>query len=474
MFDDEDDWDDNDDNISNLLEKFSLLKNGTYSAYLFSQDDFDAIIDFLSVEGKYKDALEAVEYALDIYPNTVELILKKVELLMDCNREKEAIKIVRFAKSLEPKNLEIVSLEIELLCALDQEDEATYMLQKMIQREEDRFLKTFFLQELVTVNVLQEKYKEAYLNLVKVLKEDDQNEEALHRIAFIARKSGKAKESIMLHQILSDKYPLNDLIWYNLADAYQQTDQLDEAEIAYDTVLGLDPKNESAYLGLTECYMLQKKYELAIKHIEEYNSYGLPDYFLNQTLAKCYIESKQYKKARQVYEQMPIQFEFVLEEQIYLAIAETYILEKDYIHALDYLEKAIKINNTNEETNRLLGLCYTELELWADAEKSMENAIVINEKNSSNYEDIICMFLYSENLPKALQYLDLSEELNIKSSKLNYLKVVTYILSGSHQAAEQALVDALDFSLDYSEILSSLIPEFEKYTRYTDIISMYK
>ncbi len=475
MFDDEEnDWDDSLDDIADILDRYQQLKDGTYSAYLFTQEDFEMLSDYLSSEGRNRDALEAIDLALDIYPNNLELLLRKVDILMDCNRDKEALKVIKYAKQLDPKNIDLISLEVEVLCTLDKEDEAKNLLIKLLEKENTTFYKIYLLQELISVHSLLEEFDLSYLRLLEVLKLDETNEEALHRMTFIINKTSRQKQFISYLNAQTEKYPLNELLWYNLAIAHQKDKNYSSAEIAYDTVLGLDPRNESAYLGLTECYMLQNKYTHAIKHIEEYYQNNQPDYFLHQILARCYEHTKQYHKAREVYKMMAAHFEYVLEEQIQLAIGETYIAESLWLQARNTLQEIPKTDPQNERVFHLLGLTSAKLEDWESAASYLEKAIIINEKNVTYVEDLLEVHLLSEEYELALATYHYALDIEIVSAKLKYLGTAAFIKMNLLEEAELALIDALEFSVDYLEILEEYCPENMASKRFVDIILEYK
>ncbi len=472
--DDENDWDDNLEDLTYLLDRYQKHKNGHYSAYLFSQDDFELLTDYLATEGRFKEARDVIDLSLEIYPNTIELFIKKVDILVDCNREKEALRVLKFAKSKDPLNVDLISLEVEILCNLDKEGEAKILLKRLLQKADNDFFKIFILQELISVHSILEEYDESYNCLLQVLKIDETNEEALHRMTFIINKTHREKEFISYLLVMSEKYPLNELIWYNLALAHQKDQNYIEAELAYDIVLGLDPRNDSAYFGLTECYMLQKKYQNAILHIEEYYREGTPDYFLHQILAKCYEKTGQYHMARRVYQMMTVHFEYVLEEQIAIAIGESYVAENNWEAAISTLIPLLKHNQDNEKVYHLLGQTYAQLEEWDSAIFHLEKAININEKNVTYLEDLMEVLILSDQIDVALGILDFAEDISLQSAKLNYLRVTTLIMAGEQQKAEIELIHALEFSLDYLEIVSEYIPAFLKSDRYLDLISQYK
>ncbi len=475
MYDDDDnEWDDDLEDISYLLDRYRQLKDGEYSAYLFSQEDFEILTDYLSDDGRYREARDVIDRALDIYPNTIELLIKKVDLLMDCNRDKEALRVIKYAKSIDPRSMDLVSLEVEVLCTLDKEGEAKNLLQKMLEKEEDTFFKIFLLQELISVHSLLEEYDQSYLRLLEVLKIDETNEEALHRMTFIINKTQRQTEFISYLEEMREKYPLNELIWYNLALAHQKNKDYRQAEIAYDTVLGLDPRNDSAYLGLTECYMLQKKYSRTIKHIEEYYKNSAPDYFLHQILSQCYEKTGQYHKARKIYNMMAVHFEYVLEDQIAIAISESYIAEKNWESAISTLLPILQHNQQNEKIYHLLGQSFAHLEEWESSIYHLEKAIDINEKNVTYIEDLIEVLLLSDRIYEAIDVINFAIDIPLQSAKLNYLTVAAEVLNGSLLEAEQSLIDALEFSFDYVEILSEYVPTFTQSSRYLDIISQYK
>ncbi len=471
MFDD-DEWDDELEDITTLLARFDQLKEGELSPYLFSFDDFEQIIDFYLDESSYKKALETVDYAMSIYPNSLELYIHKTDVLMACDKNKEALQAVRAAKKIDEKNLELVSLEVEVLCALNKEEEAIYLLEKRIEAEEQDFTKIFLQQELVTIFVLKEDFKKAFHILNDILNMDNNNEEALHRYPYIAYRADKAKDSIEMHIKFLENKPLDELLWYNLADAYLKDGQLSKAQESFDVVIGLDTKNDAAFMGLTETYIKQKKYDAAIATIEEYTRLGEMDYFMLSTLARCYEYKKNFAKAREIYRSLSVHFDFVRDKIVLVQIAQTYIMEEAYTHAISTLKEAESYDKADSEISYLLAKAYAAQENYPDAVAYIDKAIRQSDGHTI-YEDAKLAILYAADAFEEVLYFCAEILAERSSPSAYYYKVAANIQIGSLQEAELALHDALTEHPKQNKLVYDMVENFETYYHLNSIISSY-
>ncbi len=469
----DDEWDDELEDISTLLARFDLLREGQLSPYLFSFDDFEQIIEFYMDEGSYKKALETADYAMEIFPNSIDLFIHKTDILMACDRMKEALRVVRSAKKIDDRNMEVISLEVEVLCALDKEAEAIYMLENRIDSESEEYIRVFLQQELVTIFVLQEAYDKAFVVLLEIIRKDNTNEEALHRIPYIAYRANRAKESIALHRTLLDDNLLDELLWYNLADAYLKDNQLHKAQEAFDVVIGLDSGNDAAYMGLTETYIKLQKYDAAIATIEEYTNRADPDFFMLSTLARCYEYKEEFTQAREIYRSLGVHFDFVREKTVLMQIAQTYMLEEAYEHAIQILKKAQSYDKQDPEVAYLIAKSMAYLERYEEALDYIENALWLSEGHTT-YEDTKLALLYATDSHEEVLYYCAEILAQRSSANAYYYKVAANIKIGKLQEAELALHDALTEHPNGHKILYDLIDNFETYFHLNSIISSYK
>ncbi len=106
------------------------------------------------------------------------------------------------------------------------------------------------------------------------------------KYASLAMKAQDYKAAIDALNFLVDKSPNTPNYWYQLATAYQKTDQLEKAEGAFKKLIELDPQKKEYYLNLGIVYKDRNMYSQARAMYEKASqvgdNWGLPIMYLGQ------------------------------------------------------------------------------------------------------------------------------------------------------------------------------------------------
>ncbi len=73
-----------------LLEQYNNLKTGKSHSFI-EEDSFEKIIDYFDEKDQLGQALEASDYAVEQYPYSSSLLLKKADLLIAGKQYKDAL-----------------------------------------------------------------------------------------------------------------------------------------------------------------------------------------------------------------------------------------------------------------------------------------------------------------------------------------------------------------------------------------------
>ena len=206
------------DSLDELLKLYNNLRNG--SAGFIDEDDFERIIDYYDDKEELSKALEAAGMALDYFPFSSALLLKKADLLLATRKYHQALETLEKAELFDANDINLYILKTDVYLALDKQEKAVALLEDAIQNfggEE----KIELLFELADVYDDYEEFDKVFDCLKVVLEEDPANEEALYKICFWTDFTGRNEESIRLHRQIIEEQPYSELAWFNLAAAYQ-------------------------------------------------------------------------------------------------------------------------------------------------------------------------------------------------------------------------------------------------------------
>src|SRR5215207_5006304 len=85
------------ESIDELLKQYNNLRNGQSSIF-FEEEAFEKIIDYFDDLEDLARALEAAEIAIEYFPYSASLLVKKADLLLADRKYNEALRILEKAE----------------------------------------------------------------------------------------------------------------------------------------------------------------------------------------------------------------------------------------------------------------------------------------------------------------------------------------------------------------------------------------
>lgn len=175
-----------------------------------------------------------------------------------------------------------------------------------------------------------------------------------------------------------------------LAVKYLSEGKFEEAVLAYNEVLKIDPKNLNAYKGLGKVYALQGKYDeaekLYLKGLDVVED--MPQ--LKLCLAGLYVDENKTDKAQEIYN------ELINSDPKYLPAYEglmaLYLSQGKTDEAIGLLSRCIETNKDNERSYSLLAEAYLEAGNKEEALKAVVKSLEINLNQQAAYDLIERIF----------------------------------------------------------------------------------
>ncbi len=353
--------DEREEGLFSLIERYEQSQKENISTY-FDQDAYETIIDYYLDFNRMEDAKRVIDIALEQYPNSTYILLKKAQLLFDMKMPAAALKLLEKAEVYDSSELGIFLLRAEIFAFQGNYKSAIALL-------EDKAL-TVSNPDYIDIQLLMadiyedfEQYNDVFDCMMRCLEKAPEDEEALDRINYAVEITERFEESIALHKRLSDEYPYNELIWYNLSSAYRGVGKIEEAIEALEFVLAINENIDYAYQDLAEMYFSIEKYDKALDILKDFENHFTPDeeiYFLR---GQCYEGKDDIKMARYNYKKAchvnPSYAEAFYKlgeaykhddkwEQSYKAFSKAAELENLYEYRLAEAESAMVINKYEE------------------------------------------------------------------------------------------------------------------------------
>lgn len=458
------------DELRELLKQYQRLKRGGPHSFL-DEEAFDKIIDHFDETEDMPQAIEAVGMAIEQYPYSSALLIRKADLLIATRRYHDALEALNRAEVLDGTDINLFILKTDAYLALDQQDKAVILLENALQHfEGDERIELLF--ELADVYDDYEEFDKIFDCLRLVLEQDPNNQEALYKICFWTDFTGRNEECIKLHQHIIDEYPYNELAWFNLAAAYQGLKLYEKSIDAYKYAIVIDDKFDYAYRNMGDAFIRLRKYKDAIEALEKVIELSRPEDVVYEAIGHCYDKIANYAQARFYYRKAS--HLNAGDSKLFYKIACTYLNEAQWTQAAKQLETALQIHARQPEYNLAMGECKMQLGEYKEAIQSFTTVVSIRPRNISSWKALIrCLFIagfYEEALEQIHAAMGITGN---KPILIFYLSAV-YLALGKTKEGMLQLERAMSTAPRMLKKMIELNPAILQSQAVVDLIARYK
>ncbi len=456
--------------IRELLKQYENLKQGRTHSFI-EEDAFEKIINYFQDKEDLIKAMEAAGMAVDQYPYSSMLLIKKADILLAIRNYKEALAILDQAGLLDSGDINLYILKTDAYLALDQQEKAVVLLQEALALFEGAE-RIELLFELADVYDDYEEFDKVFDCLKMVLQDDPNNEEALYKICFWTDFTGRSEESIRLHQQIIDDFPYNELAWFNLAAAYQGLKLYEKAIDAYQYAVTIDEKFDYAYRNMGDAYIRLRKYKEAIEALERVIELAKPETVIYEAIGHCYDRLHNYAQARFYYRKASHLNQ--AESKLFYKIACTYFNEGQWESCTKQLEHALKIHRLRPDYNLLMGEAKMQLGFFKDAVQFFSNVVRLRPRNAAGWEALIRCLYKAPFLDEALEQVDAALRLtNYKPVFLFYKSSVLFAMGKTKEAILQLEI-AMEKSPKLLKKFMELNPSILQNQQVVDVLARFK
>lgn len=456
--------------LQELLRQYSNFKAGKKFDFI-EEESFQRLIDYFDENDNLSSALEAVNFAIDQFPYSSSLYIRKADILIASQKYYESLALLEKAEVLDSKDINLYILKTDVFLALDFQEKAAALLEEAIVvfDGEDKIELLF---ELADVYDDYEDFEKVFNCLQLILDQDPTNEEALYKICFWADYTGRNEESIKIHQRIIDDYPYCQLAWFNLGAAYQGLKLYEKSIDAYKYAIAIDEKFDYAYRNMGDAYLRLKKYRDAIEALQKVLELSMPEDVIYEAIGHCYEKLKNPAQARFNYRKA-VHLNST-ESRLYYKIASTYMQESYWESAVKNLDNAMSINRTQPEYHFAIAECFIHLERIKDAVIHFTHFIKARPKNVKGWKELIKCLYDSEYYEEALEQIyNAQKNTDDKPLFFYYKSAVLYAMGKSKEALLQ-LQTGIQNAPGFIKHFIAMDPSLLQHSSVADIISNYK
>jgi tetratricopeptide (TPR) repeat protein len=456
--------------MKELLRQYNNFKTGKKFDFI-EEESFEQIIDYFDENDNLPLALEAADFAVEQYPYSSSLFIKKADILIATQRYREALTILEKAEILDSSDINLYILKTDAYLALDDHLKAAALLEEAIFVF-DGVEKTELLFELADVYDDYEEFDKVFNCLKLILENDPTNEEALYKICFWTDYTKRNEESIELHQKIIDEFPYTQLAWFNLGAAYQGLKLYEKSIDAYQYAIAIDDKFDYAYRNLGDAYLRLRKYREAIEVLQKVLELAMPEEVIYEAIGYCYEKLKNPAQARFHYRKA-VHLN-ATDSLLYYKIAGTYMNEGYWESAIKNLNSAMSINKTDPDYHLSLAQCFLELDRIKDAVIHFTYFIKARPKNVKGWKELIKCLYDAEYFEEALEQVSNAQKNTIDKPLFDYYKAAILFELGKSKEALLCLQYAMKRAPGMVRQLIHLNPSLLQNTAVVEIISAYK
>jgi tetratricopeptide (TPR) repeat protein len=458
------------ESLDALLKQYNNLRNGMAGIYL-EEESFEKIIEYYDDQEETSKALEAVETAMEYFPFSAPLLIKKADLLLATRKYREALDMLEKAELYDANDINLFILKTDAYLAMDRHDEAVELLEQAVQRfSGDEKIELLF--ELADVYDDYEEFDKVFDCLKVVLEEDPANEEALYKICFWTDFTGRNEESIRLHLNIIEEQPFSELAWFNLGAAYQGLKLFEKAIDSYQYAIAIDEKFDYAYRNMGDAYIRLRKYKDAIEALEKVLELSKPEEVIYEAIGHCYDHLKNYAQARFHYRKAShLNPE---DSKLFYKIACTYYNEGQWSSAIKQLESALRIHRMQPEYNLLMGECKLQLNEIKEAVQYLSTAVRARPRNISGWEALIRCLYKAGFYPEARQQAQAA--LTHTKNKAVFFYYISAILFAQNKSKEALLYleKGLAAAPKHLRKFLQLNPSILQHPQVVELVAQYK
>jgi tetratricopeptide (TPR) repeat protein len=430
------------------------MRNNNES-YFFDVIEFESIIDYYIESNNPAKAFEAASLATTQHPNSVSIQLRKARVLLDKGRAVETLKILRKLENIEPGNHEIYIAKGTAMGMLGDIQGARKMFDYALSLDSEETANILF--SIVSVLQNLNYYEHLIPYLLQLIEKEPDFRAHLYDLAYAYEKTEDFENSITFYLKYLEEEPFSDSAWYNLGIIYNKLDKPEKALEAYDYSLAVNSQNTFALFNKGNILSNLERYHEAVSVYHEYLENEPDSFEAMNYLAECYEKTGDIPLAKKYYHDAIELAPEYADPWFGLGVIELNAGNPD--DSLIYFRKAVRLDDENPEYWYLLGKAhYVKSELKTSLTCFREAL-----KLDAYYDDVwldLGKIIRKEDLAtKAIPYLEHAYKVTGNVPGINYLLASFYLESGRDDKAFKHLSLALEIDRDlYNDFIDMFPP----------------
>ncbi|MCD7710292.1 MAG: tetratricopeptide repeat protein [Porphyromonadaceae bacterium] len=365
-----------DEKVSELVKRYEeMLRNGEH--LYFDTEDIEDIAGEYEYSERYQEALNVVEYGLELHPENPELLVYRAGYLLSLNRIDEA---ERQISAVESRTADALLIRAAIALARSDTSRAVTYIDALFDTDD---FSTDVCLDAVDLLLDYECADNAVAFLQKACHcfSGDDKELLLRELARVYEDLQKNEEAIDIYNRLLDTNPYSYTDWCDLARLLDMQGRYAEAIEAYDFALAIDENNVEIMISKGCCLYDNGNAPAAMRLFEGVLAVAGDQSQTQAMLAACYSHMELYEKAVASLRQA-IRFAECPDADLYYRLAENYYNLHDIPRTVESLRQAVEIDAYHVDAQLFLGELEKDSGEWEEAEKRFLFILEIDPENA--------------------------------------------------------------------------------------------
>lgn len=390
----------------------------------FDVCEFEIIIDFYLENFQFIEADDVIKIAFVQHPNSVALLLKKCQVLLEREKPEEALQILNKLERMESSNVDFYICKGHAYCFLEKLNEAENEFRKALDKAFDDKEELYL--SIASILIQFEYYTAAKKILLKAKDEFPQNCDIMQELAVCFDRLNDQESAVNLYNTILDFDPYLENTWFNLGLLYERNFNYVKAIEAYEFVVAINENFSIAYLNLGNVYICNGNYNEAIKAYKEYLQYDEKSPDIYSYIGECYEKLEDYINAKEFYLKATLVDPSYADAWYGLGVIDMY--QENYFESIDFIIRAIEIEDDNYEYWQILGKIYLKIGFHYESKQIFKKAIDLNVYDHESWLLFSELYWRERNYNKAIEILKEGYVYNNNVADYNY-KLSAYLLA---------------------------------------------
>ena len=439
--------------VRNAVQKFEKMRKNNES-YFFDVIEFETIIDYYIESNNAAKAFEAATMASEQHPNSVSLQLRKARVLLDKGRAVEALRLLKKLENIEPGNHELYIAKGTAYGMLGDIQGAKKMFDFSLTLDSEDTENILFAITSVLQNLNY--YEHLIPYMLRLVELEPEFKAHLYDLAYAYEKTEDFENSIIYYLKYLEEEPFSDSAWYNLGIVYNKLDRYEEAMEAYDYALAINSQNTFALFNKGNILNNLERFAEAIPVYHEYLENEPDSYEAMTYLAECYEKTSEVVMARKYYQEaIELAPEFA---DPWLGLGVLALNTGNSDDSLIFFRKALRLDDENPETWYLLGKAHYIKGEKKSALRCYREALKLDAYYDEVWVDLGRIIIRDSLVARALPYLLHAYKITGDIPGINYLLASFYLHLEAPEKAFRHLSAALNIDRELFREFEDIFP----------------